>query len=130
MEDCIFCKIAKGIIPCYKIYEDKDTMAFLDIKPATKGHTLIIPKEHFPTLYETDDTVLTHLIMTVKNIAPKIQKALNAKGMHITIAGEDVPHTHIHIIPRYENDGIKWPKTENLEKEDAEKIIKTIKKFV
>ncbi len=130
MQDCIFCKIIKGEIPCYKVYEDKNVLAFLDIKPATKGHTLVIPKKHFKTIYETDDKSLTSLVLAIKKLAPKIQEALNARGIHLVVAGEDVPHTHVHIIPRFENDGIKWPDTKDLKKEDAENIIKKIKEHV
>jgi histidine triad (HIT) family protein len=130
MKDCIFCKIIKGKIPCYKVYEDKNVLAFLDVNPANPGHTLVVPKKHSANMYEAKDAVVKKLIIAVKNLAPKIKQALNAKTVHITIAGDDVPHTHIHIIPRFENDGIKWPEPKKYKEGEAEAVANKIKNLL
>lgn len=105
-EDCIFCKIAKGIIPSHKIYEDDDVIAFLDISQATKGHTLVIPKEHYDNFLCVPQEVM-HKVM---DVAQRIGQAhicmLGAKGVNILTnvnkeAGQSVFHFHVHVIPRY-----------------------------
>lgn len=108
---CIFCKIINKEIPGKIVYETKETIAFLDLSQATKGHTLVLPKRHFNNMLETDMAVWTELASTVKTLSNAIYKAFNPKGINIlnnTLegAGQTVMHTHIHIIPRYENDGI------------------------
>lgn len=136
MEECIFCKIVKKQIPSHIIYESGRVLAFLDIAPTNPGHTLIIPKEHFSTVLETPDDVLKELIITTKNIAKAVKEGVNADGVNIGIntekaAGQIIFHTHLHIIPRFENDGLKsWPQkaykpgqAENIKKE----IIKHLK---
>ena len=110
MNDCIFCKIVKGEIPCNKVYENKQILAFLDIHPTNKGHTLIIPKEHYADLTETPDNILSELSKTIKEIGPKIVDAVNANGFNVisnvkAAAGQVIFHTHVHIIPRFEGDG-------------------------
>jgi histidine triad (HIT) family protein len=116
MENCIFCKIADGSIPCAKVHEDKDVMGFLDISPANKGHALIIPKAHYETLSDIPTDELGRLMGVVKQVAMSVQECLFADGYNIIMnnrpeAGQVVPHAHIHIIPRFRQDGIKigWP---------------------
>lgn len=136
MEDCIFCKIIKKQIPSEIIYEDDKIFAFLDISPANPGHTLIVPKEHYPTIMETPEDVLKSLIVAVKKIAKAVKEGVGADGLNIGIntekaAGQIIFHTHIHIIPRFEGDGLQmWPQgkyqpgqAENIKKE----IIKNLK---
>ena len=106
--DCIFCKIVAGEIPCTKVYEDETTMAFMDIGPVVKGHTLVIPKEHHDPITEVPDAILSDVIITAKKIARAQKKGLNADGINVTqangkSAGQEVPHIHFHIIPRFEN---------------------------
>ncbi len=113
MTDCIFCKIIKGEMPCYKIYEDEDFLVFLDIMPVNKGHTLVISKQHYETIIDTPDELLEKMI----NIMKKVTKALKQDCDGVNIAqnnfkasGQLVPHIHFHIIPRFESDGLKsWP---------------------
>jgi len=135
MTDCIFCKIIKGEIPSSKVYEDETTYAFLDIAPINKGHTLVIPKQHHEKFMETDDAVLADIITKVKRIATTIKEATQADGINIGInnekaAGQVVFHTHFHIIPRFEGDGLKtWPdkKYDEGEMESyKEKIVKLL----
>lgn len=110
MNDCIFCKIIDGAIPSYKIYEDAHVYAFLDITQGTKGHTLLIPKNHIPNVYELDEQTAHHVFKAVPKVAKAIKKAFNPIGLNI-INNNDKPlqsvyHFHVHLIPRYENDGV------------------------
>ncbi|HIP17530.1 MAG TPA: HIT family protein [Methanothermococcus okinawensis] len=105
---CIFCKIAKGEIPAKILYEDEKTLAFLDISPRSKGHTLVIPKEHYETFEELPEEVAIGLIKTIKRVIMKL-KSLNPDGYNILnnnrpVAGQEVPHVHFHIIPRYKGE--------------------------
>ena len=113
MDECIFCKIAKGEIPSSKIYEDETVTAFLDISPANKGHTLVIPKEHFETLADIPAGVLSKMMKIVRKAAKKVEKKLKAEGYTIMMsnkeAGEQVvKHAHIHVMPRYRSDDFKF----------------------
>ena len=110
MNDCIFCKIITGEIPSQKIYEDGDTFAFLDIHPINRGHTLVIPKKHFINIYDIPADLFAKVMRTVQMLSPKIKEAVGADGINIGInndkaAGQLVFHSHVHIIPRFENDG-------------------------
>ncbi len=129
--DCIFCKIVKGEIPSARVYEDEKVMAFLDIAPTGKGHTLVIPKAHYPILMDVPDELLMELIIAVKKISRAVILATGAGGINLAlamhdIAGQSVPHAHFHIIPRHKGDGLKmWPQgryEEGEMKEFAEKI--------
>ena len=105
---CIFCKIAKGEIPAKILYEDEKTLAFLDISPRSKGHTLVKPKEHYETFEELPEEVAIGLIKTIKRVIMKL-KSLNPDGYNILnnnrpVAGQEVPHVHFHIIPRYKGE--------------------------
>ncbi len=113
MSDCIFCKIVAGEIPCTRVYEDEQTLVFMDIGPIIKGHLLVIPKQHHDPITETPDEVLSHLIAVVKKIAAAQKKALKCDGCNIiqnngACSGQAVPHLHFHVIPRFENDGHTW----------------------
>ena len=103
---CLFCKIINGEIPCYKVYEDNDFLAFLDISQATVGHTLVIPKKHVTNVFELDDETASKMLIVVKNVANKLKEKLNLSAVNIlnnsgSLAGQTVHHLHIHIIPRY-----------------------------
>ncbi len=111
----VFTKIVQGEIPCYKIYEDADTMAFLDIKPEERGHTLVIPKIEVDKIYDLDDRTYQAVMATVKKIAKHYEKVLG-KRMMIKIVGVDVPHAHVHILPVNEN----WAGERFLELSDDE----------
>ena len=108
MDNCIFCKIAKGEIPCHKVYEDDKILAFLDISQTTKGHTLVITKEHFDNFLFVPKDLLAQAISVAQKIAQASVTSLNAKGVNILIntneaAGQTVMHFHIHVIPRYDD---------------------------
>lgn len=109
--DCIFCKILNNEIPSYKIYEDENVYAFLDITQGTKGHTLIIPKKHIKNIYELNENEAERIFRVVPKISRALKKAFNPIGINIVNNNElplqSVFHFHIHLIPRYENDGMK-----------------------
>ncbi|AFC66641.1 TPA: HIT family protein [Streptococcus pyogenes] len=112
MENCIFCSIIQGDIPSSKVYEDEQVLAFLDISQTTKGHTLVIPKQHVRNLLEMTAETASHLFARIPKIARAIQSATGATAMNIinnneALAGQTVFHAHIHLVPRYnEEDGI------------------------
>ena len=135
-EKCIFCKIVKGEIPCSKIFEDDKVLSFLDIAPANKGHALIVTKNHYETLLETPDEHLNDLMLKAKKIARAMSSALGCQGFNILmnnkkIAGQLVPHSHVHIIPRFSGDGINlnWQPKKYKDKEINE-FKENIKSFL
>ena len=102
--DCLFCKIVRGEIPAVRVYEDESTLAFMDVFPASEGHTLVIAKNHAPTLLEIAEADLLAATMTTQRIARAVQQALAADGLRISqfngaAAGQSVPHYHVHIVP-------------------------------
>lgn len=109
MNDCIFCKIVKGEIPASKIYEDEKILVFLDVNPSTNGHMLVIPKEHYQDLFNLDEEIITHSVKVIKEkLYPLIKSKLNCDGLTICQNngyGQEVKHYHIHLIPRYNDDG-------------------------
>lgn len=113
--NCIFCKIANGEIPSTTLYEDDDFRVILDMGPATRGHALLLPREHYTNLFELDDALAGRALVTAKEVAVRMKEALGADGFNLVqnngeTAGQTVMHFHIHLIPRYENDqaGILW----------------------
>lgn len=118
MTDCLFCKIIRSEIPAAKVYEDDATFAFLDLKPVNPGHTLVIPKAHAAGIIDAPDETLAAVMGTVKKIAPGILAAVGADAFNLgvnegAVAGQLVPHLHIHIMPRFPNDGHNlWHGTE------------------
>lgn len=121
--DCIFCKILEKEVPSYKIYEDENVLAFLDITQGTKGHTLVIPKKHIKNVYELDEETASEIFRVVPKIANALKKAFNPIGLNIVNNNEkplqSVFHFHIHLIPRYENDGMKLSTVNNYGKFDS-----------
>lgn len=108
MKDCIFCKIINGELPSKTIYEDDLIKIIMNINPATNGHLLVLPKEHYVNLFDLDEKILNHSIKVIKEkIYKELKEKLNCEGM--TLAqnnelGQEIKHYHIHIIPRYQND--------------------------
>lgn len=113
MSDCLFCKIVAGEIPSIKVYEDEHVLAFMDIMPLTKGHTLLIPKTHCQDLFEMPEDVAANLYKVAPKIANALKTSFNPVGMNTVnnngaAAGQSVFHYHLHFIPRYdETDGLK-----------------------
>ena len=118
-DNCIFCKLANGVFPTNKLYEDDDFTVILDASPANKGHALIIPKQHYANLFEIDDEVSSKVLPLAKRIAAAVKEETNSDGINIvqnngTAAGQTVFHFHVHVIPRYDSDdfNIGWPQGE------------------
>ncbi len=130
-KDCIFCKIVKGEIPSAGIFEDDVVKAFLDINPVTYGHTLIIPKEHHPIMTDVPDNTLEHSFRIAKHLMKDLKKIYEADFVTLAIVGIDVPHFHIHLIPRKQSDEIPnfWPTT-NYKKGEMEKEAEKIRSSI
>lgn len=135
-ETCIFCKIINGEIPSTKIFENEDVLAFLDLSQVTKGHTLVIPKDHQKNIFHLQPETAGKLFEAVPDIASAIQKAFNAEGLNVLnnneeIAGQTVFHYHLHLIPRYDNTdgfGLKWEThVEDYTAENREEIAAQIR---
>jgi histidine triad (HIT) family protein len=110
-DDCIFCQIVQKKIPSNIVYEDANFVAFLDIRPANKGHTLVVPKNHIADLFALSEEQVKELFATVRLVAQGIKRAIHSDAFNIiqnngASAGQVIPHVHIHIIPRSENDGL------------------------
>lgn len=122
MNECLFCKIVKGEIPSYKVYEDENTLAFLDINPEGLGHTLVVPKKHFNNYEDIDLETIRYVNETGKIVFDKIMKGLNPDGIRLVQNNgiiQDVLHYHLHLVPVYKSD------REN--KDDFEKVLKMLK---
>lgn len=133
--DCIFCKIAAGEIPSTTIYEDDDFKVILDISPASKGHAVILPKNHAKNLFELPDDDAEKIFKVAKKCGDAMTRALHCDGMNVLqnngeVAGQTVFHLHVHLIPRYKDDDvhIKWiPKPAEITKEETEKMAQAIR---
>ena len=132
-ENCIFCKIAAGEIPSATLYEDDDFRVILDVSPASKGHALILPKEHYRNLYELDDGLASKALVLAKKMIVRLKDVLGCDGYKIVqnneeVAGQTVFHFHMHLIPRYQGDkvGIGWHMGE-LKEKDKEEILNSVK---
>jgi histidine triad (HIT) family protein len=128
--DCIFCKIVAGELPSFKVFEDESTLSFLSIEPINTGHTLVIPKEHVPNVFEASPEVWRDAQETVRKVAHAVERGMQADGVNINMnnrehAGQVVDHFHIHIIPRYAGDGlVHWPEHPIAEGEGVEVSLK------
>ncbi len=135
MQDCLFCKIVRGELPSYTVYENERTLAFLDIHPTHPGHTLVVPKQHTKNIFEISPGDWAALCETVRMLAGKIEDAVGADGINIMMnnrehGGQIIHHAHVHIIPRFKNDGLKaWPHNDYKEGE-AESVAGKIRSAV
>ena len=131
-DDCIFCKLANGEIPTNKVYEDENFTAILDLGPATKGHTLILPKSHCDCLFDLPDETAAKLLPLARQLGKKLVDALHADGLNVIqnngeTAGQTVMHYHLHLIPRYKDDGqhLLW-KPGKMADGEAEEVLKAL----
>ena len=131
--DCIFCKIANGEIPSATVYEDADFRAILDLGPATVGHTLILPKEHFADVCELDETIAAKVLVVAAKIGKAMKEGLGCAGFNLVqnngaAAGQTVMHFHMHVIPRYEGGAemVSWTPGESTA-EEREAVLAKIK---
>jgi len=129
MKNCIFCKIIAKEIPCTKVYEDKNTLAFLDIRPLNPGHTLVIPKKHYRWIWDIPN--IGKFYEVVKKIANAIRKAFKTEFLVSFIIGEEVPHAHVWLVPRFKDDGhgasIKLSNIKEIPEKEMQEIAKKIK---
>ena len=132
MEECLFCKIAKGEMPAKKVYEDNDSLAFLDINPANPGHTLVMPKAHFENIFDVGEAELHKTMNVVKDIATKLKENMNATGVNVVQnngrpAGQLVSHIHFHVIPRFPEDNVIITyKRVQMQEKDFDEIVKKL----
>ena len=129
MDNCIFCKIVKGDIPSYTIYENDNIKVFMDIGPIAKGHSLIIPKKHYTNLMDIDPELLREIDEVIKELYPKFKEKLGAEGltrMQNNELGQEVKHYHMHLIPRYKNDKLE-PEVDQEAKESVAKVFELLK---
>lgn len=134
MKDCIFCKIVKGEMDSYTIYEDELVKVFLDAFPISKGHALIIPKEHYEDIYEIPEKTIERVASVTKKMADKYKEILKPDGVNVLqangrISGQTVFHYHMHLVPRYKEDGIDlWFHKYSRPNINLEEIFNIIKK--
>lgn len=131
--DCIFCKIIEGEIPSYKVYEDEYVLAFLDITQGTLGHTLVIPKKHYRNVYDVDEDTIATVFKVVPMLANALKRAFDPIGLNI-VNNNDEPlqsvfHFHVHLIPRYDHDGMKLSTINNYGKIANETFLEIVKKI-
>jgi histidine triad (HIT) family protein len=137
MGDCIFCKILEGEIPSRTVREDEETFAFLDVNPLSRGHTLVIPKEHHARVSELPDSQRDALFERLGELGPTIERAVDADGMTVGIndgeaAGQEVPHVHGHLVPRFEDDGagalhsLRWDRPD-MDDEGFDEVLEAIR---
>jgi histidine triad (HIT) family protein len=107
---CIFCRIVDGDLPSRTVYESSEALAFLDANPLTKGHTLVVPKEHYETVGDLPSEAAGAVFEAVSAVTPRVERAVDADATTVAVnngeaAGQEVPHTHVHVVPRFEGDG-------------------------
>ncbi|MCK0179607.1 HIT family protein [Flavobacteriaceae bacterium S0862] len=123
----IFTKIINGDIPCYKVAETDDFLAFLDINPNAKGHTLCIPKKEVDKIFDLDESAYSGLMNFSRKVAIAIQKTIDCKRVGMSVIGLEVPHVHVHLIPLNSMEDARFTSKESLTKEEFEAIAKAIK---
>ena len=126
----IFTKIVNGEIPRYKIAEDENFLAFLDVNPNAKGHTLCIPKKEIDKIFDIDDDLYILLMQFCKKVAIALEKAVACKRVGMAVVGLEVPHAHVHLIPLNEMDEMRFQNKVSLTKEEFEELAKKIKSFL
>jgi len=127
MDDCIFCKIIKGEIPCAKIYEDDSVFVFVDIAPVNPGHVLVVPKKHSLDIMDMEDEDVKKVFLVAKKISKAVMEAMDADGINVgmnnrSAAGQLVMHSHVHVMPRLKDDGLKLFVGQKYEEGEIEKV--------
>ena len=135
MRDCIFCRIAAGEVPAERVMETPGVLAFLDIAPVNYGHTLVIPKAHYPNLLELPDALWTEMGQVCRRVARALKSALPAQGFNIGMnnfeaAGQAVFHAHLHVIPRYDTDSLQLFPQSSYKPGDLEKTGEQLRRFL
>ena len=123
----IFTKIVNGEIPCYKIAEDENYLAFLDVNPNAKGHTLCIPKQEINKIFDMDEDLYLGLMKFSRKVAKAVEKTVECKRIGVAIIGLEVPHTHVHLIPLHDMDDMRFQRKVSLTKEEFELLATAIR---
>ena len=123
----LFTKIIQGKISCHKIFEDEKHLAFLDIRPINPGHTLAIPKQEIDYLFDLDDDALGELVVFSKKVAALIEKAIDCKRIGVMVAGLEVPHAHIHLVPIFDLGDLNFAKAKETPQEELAQIAERIR---
>lgn len=126
MENCIFCKIVNKEIPCTSVYENDNFLALLDINPVSNGHLLIIPKKHIVWMQDADDEIISEIFKLTKKLMLAVKNGIGCDYVQISVGGTDVPHFHVHLIPRYLDDGFSKFPTKQYKKGEKEEVAKKI----
>lgn len=126
----IFTKIINGELPAYKIAEDDKFLAFLDVNPNAKGHTLCIPKQEINKIFDMEEDLYLELMQFSRKIAIALEKVIDCKRVGMAVVGLEVPHVHVHLIPLNEMDEMRFSNKVKLEKEEFEKIVQDIQKYL
>jgi histidine triad (HIT) family protein len=125
MADCLFCSIIAGTTPAQIVLDTPDLVGFLDIRPVFKGHTLIVPRAHVPTMVEMSDDVMIPLFGAARSVADAVRTAFDAQGSFVAVnnvVSQSVPHLHVHVLPRTKGDGLRgffWPRTKYADETEA-----------
>lgn len=122
----IFTKIVNGEIPCYKIAEDENYLAFLDVNPNAKGHTLCIPKQEVNKIFDMDEALYLGLMKFSRKVAIALEKTVPCKRIGVAVVGLEVPHAHVHLIPLHDMDDMRFERKVSLTKEEFEDLAKAI----
>lgn len=122
----IFTKIVNGEIPCYKIAEDENYLAFLDVNPNAKGHTLCIPKQEINKIFDMEEELYLGLMKFSRKVAKAIDKTVPCKRIGVAVVGLEVPHVHVHLIPLHDMDDMRFQRKTSLTKEEFEELVKAI----
>ena len=122
----VFTKIINGEIPCYKVAEDENYLAFLDVNPNAKGHTLCIPKEEINKIFDMEEEDYLGLMKFSRKVAKALEKTVECKRIGVAVVGLEVPHTHVHLIPLQDMDDMRFQRKTSLTKEEFEALAKAI----
>jgi histidine triad (HIT) family protein len=126
MDECVFCKIAKGDIPAHKVYEDDSVLAFLDVKPVNPGHTMVIPKNHVDEFQEMSEDLYDHVMEVAHQLSRKVKTVFKPERVGLMVYGYGVPHAHIHVIPLHGPKDMPQPKQQEISKDEQAAIAKKL----
>lgn len=136
MKDCEFCRIVRGEIDRYVVFEDEVSLGFLDEKPLFPGHVLLIPRDHYPTLVDLPPDLIQPLFLNVRLLARAVEEGMSAQGTFVALnnrISQSVPHFHVHVVPRRQKDGLKgffWPRNPYRSEEHLKEVQETLKKAI
>ncbi|GAA1659623.1 HIT family protein [Kribbella alba] len=133
MADCLFCSIIAGSTPAQIVFDTPEVVGFLDVRPVFKGHTLLVPREHIPTLVELPDELTVPLFGAARAVAAAVRTAYEAQGSFVAVnnvVSQSVPHLHVHVVPRTKGDGLRgffWPRTKYADDAEAEEYAEKLR---